>query len=98
MGRGKEGRKGTGVCPGGPSLGELRFFAVCKNQRFDRSGVEMASVPAELCGTALNWNPNHLKRLLWFWGPGSAFLKREVDVFSDANFYILLLVVVPRAV
>lgn len=73
-------REGTGVCPGGPSMGELWFFAVCKNQSFDSSGVEIASVPVELCGTALNLNPNNLKRLLCFRGPGSASLETEADV------------------
>lgn len=40
---------------------------VCKNQRFDRSGVEVAMVPAELCGKALILNPNNLKRPWVFW-------------------------------
>lgn len=39
----------------------------------------MELVPTELCGTALNLNPDNLKSLLCFQKPGSASLEREID-------------------
>lgn len=100
VGRGKEGRKDTGVCvlealPWGNS-GSL---PVCNNQRFELSGVEVATVPAELCGKALILNLNNLKRPWVVWNQClPPWKERQMCVFLDANFYRLLLVVVPRPV
>lgn len=81
VGRGKEGEKALECVLGALPWENSGPLPVCKNQRFDRSGAEMASVPAGLCGTALNLNPDNLKRLLWFQGPGSASLERGRRTF-----------------
>lgn len=76
-------------------MGELCCFAVCKNQSFDSSGVEIVRVPAELCGPALNLNPDNLKRPCVFGDQALLpWKERQTCAFLDGSFYPLLPVVV----